>query len=236
MAPVHLLGGGRSDAVAGELYGPFVRDAGGPIVVIVEDGPDSDDYARRYVDVLERNGATGVRVLKIGEPGTPAADDLAGAGGVLVGGGLTPAYHRALVEDGAGWLAAEAAYLGFSAGASIASAAALVGGWLAPSDEGERAVCNADNAEDLELLSVRPGLGLVPWTVDVHASQWGNVTRLVHALLAGHADRGFAIDEDTSLVVRAGTWRVAGAGFVYEVARDGDGVRVRVHTRGATGR
>jgi hypothetical protein len=42
--------------------------AGWPNVVTVEDGPDSDGYARRYVDVLERNGATGVRVLKIGGP------------------------------------------------------------------------------------------------------------------------------------------------------------------------
>ena len=82
---------------------------------------------------------------------------------------------------------------------------------------------------------MRPGLGLVPWTIDVHASQWGNLSRLVHALLEGGGERGFAIDEDTSLVVRDGGWTVAGAGFVYEVVRDGDGVHVRTHTRGATG-
>lgn len=234
MAPatrsVYLLGGGWGPASAEELYGPFVAECDGPIALVVEDGPDSDAYAQRYVDVLARCGASGVRVCKLGAEGPPAGDDLASAAGVLVGGGLTPAYHRALAEHGTGWLAPDVPYLGFSAGAAIAPDAALIGGWLA----GDRAVCNEDNAEDLQELTVRPGLGLVPWTIDVHASQWGNLSRLVHALREG-GERGFAIDEDTGLVVRDGGWTVTGAGFVYEAARDGDGVHVRTHTRGATG-
>jgi cyanophycinase len=236
MRSVHLLGGGWRAAFADEIYGPFVAEAGGPIVLIVEDGAGSDEYAQRFVDVLERAGASAVRVCTIGDGGPPAGDVLAGAGGVLVGGGLTPRYHRALVGSGTGWLAPGVVYAGFSAGASIAPRAALVGGWLAPSDEGDRAVCNEDNAEDLERLTVVRGLALVPWTIDVHASQWGNLSRLVHVLLGDGPRRGFAIDEDTSLVVAGdGAWRVAGAGFVYEAVRDGDGVHVRAHTRGATG-
>jgi cyanophycinase len=59
------------------------------------------------------------------------------------------------------------AYLGFSAAAAIAADQALLGGWRV----GEVAVCSEENAEDLDQLSLQPGLGLVRSTIDVHAAQ-----------------------------------------------------------------
>jgi cyanophycinase len=62
----------------------------------------------------------------------------------------------------------------------------------------------------------------VPFAVDVHATQWGTLTRLVHAVGAGLVDEGWAIDEGTVLVVDDGSTRVEGLGSAYRVApRDG---------------
>jgi cyanophycinase-like exopeptidase len=117
--------------------------------------------------------------------GCPARD---GAAGVYVAGGLTPGYRQALVAGGTGWLAgardAGLVFAGFSAGAAIASAHALVGGAHVNYRGRTIDVCHGDCAEELDTLTVLPGLGLVPFTVEVHAAQWGTLYRLVHALTA----------------------------------------------------
>ena len=135
----------------------------------------------------------------------PSAADLDGAAGVFVGGGWTPGYQEAL----AGWRApADLPFAGFSAGAAVAAARAIVGGWRL----GGREVCAEEAGEDLDELAVRDGLGLVPFAVDVHATQWGTLTRLVHAVGAGLVDEGWAIDEGTVLVVEDGAVRARGPG------------------------
>ena len=118
-----------------------------------------------------------------------------------------------------GWRApADLPFAGFSAGAAVAAARAIVGGWRL----GDREVCAEEAGEDLDELAVRDGLGLVPFAVDVHATQWGTLTRLVHAVGAGLVDEGWAIDEGTVLVVDDGAVRVEGLGSAYRVApRDG---------------
>ncbi|MFN8537178.1 MAG: hypothetical protein U0232_06835 [Thermomicrobiales bacterium] len=54
---------------------------------------------------------------------------------MLVGGGLTPAYHAALVPTADEWLPwlreRNIPYAGYSAGAMIAAETAIVGGWKA---------------------------------------------------------------------------------------------------------
>ena len=151
----------------------------------------------------------------------PCADALAGAAGVFVGGGATPGYQQAL----AGWRApADLPFAGFSAGAAVAAARAIVGGWRL----GGRDVCAEEAGEELEELAVRDGLGLVPFAVDVHATQWGTLTRLVHAVGAGLVEEGWAIDEGTVLVVDDGSVRVEGLGSAYRVAPRDGGVVVSV--------
>ena len=84
-------------------------------------------------------------------------------------------------------------------------------------------MCAEEAAEDLEPLTVRPGLGLVPFAVDVHATQWGTVTRLIHAVRAELAPEGWAVDEGTTLVYDGDrVARVEGLGSAYRVsgARD----------------
>lgn len=106
----------------------------------------------------------------------------------------------------------------------MAAARAIVGGWRL----GERAVCAEEAGEDLDQLEVRDGLGLVPFAVDVHATQWGTLTRLVHAVGAGLVGEGWAIDEGTVLVVDERGVRVEGLGGAYRVVPRGDGVAVSV--------
>ena len=77
---------------------------------------------------------------------------------------------------------------------------------------------------------VRPGLGLVPFTVDVHASQMGTLTRLIHAVELGLVPEGWAIDENTMLVVNGRSHQIVGQGHGYHVQRIGDsGVTVSIH-------
>jgi cyanophycinase len=228
----YLIGGGR-DAAA--VHQPFVQAAGGPIVAFVLDEGEQTD-TRRWVDTLTAGGAVEVRLVVV-SPARPArADDLTGAAGIYVAGGPTPGYHRALAGAGTGWLDAARerglAYGGFSAGAAIAPAAALIGGWRTRYRDRQVEVCHEDCAEELDELTVAPGLGLVPFLVDVHAAQWGTLYRLIHALAVANLDEGWAIDEHTALEVDGEAVTVHGSGAATRVLRDGADMRITVHVAG----
>ncbi len=94
---------------------------------------------------------------------------------------LEPAYPRIreLVRSGL-------PYAGFSAGAAIAATTAIVGGWLVDGVP----VCPEESNEDLGPVTVVEGLGLVEGAVDVHAAQWGNLSRLVAAVESGLVPSG----------------------------------------------
>ncbi len=142
---------------------------------------------------------------------------LGAANAVLVCGGLTPAYADALgpaADELAEWLVAgPRPYAGFSAGAAIAAGSALVGGWRVDGVP----VCPADAGEDLDEVTVVPGLGLVSLAVDVHAAQWGTVNRMVAAVRSGRVSAGLAIDEDTMIAVDGRSILVAGLGHVHGI-------------------
>jgi cyanophycinase len=227
-----LIGGGRRADVVHEA---FVRAAGGPVVAFVLDaGADTD--LQRWSKTLTAAGAADHRIVAISPDRPASAADLDGAAGVYVAGGLTPGYRQALVAGGTRWLAeardAGLVYAGFSAGAAIASAHALVGGARVNYRGAAIDVCHEDCAEDLDLLTVLPGLGLVPFTVDVHAAQWGTLYRLVHALIATNVDEGWAIDEDTALEVTDDVMTVHGSGAATRVLRQGPDVKLAVHIAG----
>jgi cyanophycinase len=193
--PVFLIGGGRDDDDAVRAaHAPFLQAVGGgEIVCVCEDDPDR----------WKGNLGGEAQVVTLGEP-----VDLAGAAGLYVAGGLTPAYREALAG-----LAVDIPYCGFSAGAAIAAGQAVVGGWRI----GDRQVCDEDFSEDLEQVEPLPGLGLVPFAVEVHATQWGTVSRALHA--ADHF--GFevlAIDEHCCVEVRDGeVAAVHGRNLAYRI-------------------
>lgn len=219
---IFLIGGGW-DAV--EVYEPLVRAAGGGRIgcVIVDEGDGEEQFAR-YAGALRAAGECVPVPLLVPLGGAFEADLLKeGLDGLLVCGGLTPAYQEAFahcLESLPGLLAEHGLpYAGFSAGAALAARRAVVGGWLV----GGVPVCPPDTAEDLEEVEVRPGLGLVPFAVDAHAAQWGTLGRLVAAVSRGSVPYGVAIDENTVLETTDGEGRVGGRGRVHVVRPSGDG-------------
>jgi len=183
-----LIGGGWADA---SVYEPFLRAAGTnpSVACLVVDEGDGAEYFDRFATHLAT--VAPVRALPVLVPvdgGTFDPSTLEEADGLLVCGGLTPAYASVLGPAAAAvreWLAAGRPYAGMSAGAAVAAARAVVGGYLWQG----RVVCPPDTAEDLDELTVVDGLGLVPFAVDVHAAQWGTLGRLTTAVGAGLVGR-----------------------------------------------
>jgi cyanophycinase len=248
---VHLVGGGRDLDLAATLYGPFVEEAASRAqrrgadlpriaTVVVADSADLAAGVAWFADALARCRAVEIAALTATEDpadslrlaGDSAPGDgwWSGVDGLLVGGGLTPAYHRLVqpyAEEICTAVASGLPYAGFSAGAMIASQRALLGGWRL----GSVAVTHEDNAEDLDQLSVADGLGLVPATVEVHTAQWGTLSRLVAGVTDGLVARGMAIDEGTVATIGFGGepgdgLAVRGVGQAWLVERAGRGVRV----------
>jgi cyanophycinase len=231
---VFLVGGGWDESRARELYGGFVgaarERAGGaePRVLLVLLGTDEEslEYHEKYLHTLGLVGGHTLDVERLTEGSVFDPARLEGVHGLFVGGGPTPEYHaslspayaeiRALVADGL-------PYAGFSAGAAIAAREAIVGGWRV---EGVP-VCAEESGEELDELTVVEGLGLLEGAVDVHAAQWGTVSRLVAAVDARRVVGGVAIDEATVLVLGPDGEHVAGAGSVWRVAPGAGGVLVR---------
>ncbi|WP_427920307.1 hypothetical protein [Streptomyces sp. cg40] len=237
-----LIGGGWGTPVVHE---PFLRAAGGSArsaprigCVIVDEGDgDGDRQFARYDGVL-RGAADCVPVPALvpvgGRFDLGAVSDV---DGLLVCGGLTPAYQDAFAGCLGllpGLLAERGIpYAGFSAGAALAARSAVVGGWLLDGVP----VCPEDSAEDLEEIAVRPGLGLVPFAVDVHAAQWGTLPRLIAAVSRHRLPHGVALDENTLVEVAAdGRAHVSGLGRAHSVrpAPYDGGVLVRSYGAGGS--
>lgn len=224
-AATFLIGGGRDPGGVAASHRPFAAAAaGGAIACLVADEGDGID-ADRWAGGLSSAGAADVQVVALSAGRPVRAADVAGAAGIYVAGGLTPLYRRLLVDDAEpGWLPPGVPYAGFSAGAAVAAADAIVGGWRI----GDLAVCADEASEDLEQVEPLPGLGRVPFAVDVHATTWGTLTRLVHAVAADLVGEGWAVDEHTCLAVHGGAIGVHGEGCAYRVTQVGGDVRVGV--------
>ncbi len=220
---VTLIGGGWDEDAQPAIYEAFVREAsavaarhsGVPrvAVVLLDEGDGVEEYGGRFVRALRSAGDVEPFLVPVLLGDRLNVGALAEADGLLVGGGLTPEYAKAMVpvrDDLIRWLLERGApYAGFSAGAAIAAADALVGGWR----HHGRPVCPEDAGEDLEEVTVVAGLGLVPFTVDVHADAWETTPRLRAAIADLGAGRvGYALDEDTALIVAGDRLTTVGRG------------------------
>ncbi len=232
---VHLVGGGWLDEPDGDVFAAFLgeaqaradaagREAPRIAVVAVRNG-DGLDHAERLVAAAVPAGAFEPVMTTVDLAGPVPGSAFAGVDGILVGGGLTPAYRELLephFDELRRQVAAGVPYAGFSAGAAVAAERALIGGWRI----GGVAVAPEEAAEDLDEVTVAPGIGLVDVAIDVHAAQWGTLSRLIAAVEAGLVEGGLGIDEHTALIVGEGGLRVAGRGSVWRVLPAEQGVLV----------
>lgn len=228
---VHLIGGGWDPRVLPDLYGPFLTEAGPDprIACVVLDEGDGREQFERWAGALRAVAPCRPAPVLVPEGGLLDPEALGGADGLLVCGGLTPAYAAAVSPVAAelrSWLA-DRPYCGFSAGAAVAAESALVGGWLS----GGRPVAPEDAAEDLTDVTLAAGLCLVQLHVEVHCTQWGTLPRLL-AACEESGGGGLALDENTRVTVRDGTVAVAGQGYAYLVHRAGELLPVRRFTDG----
>jgi len=248
---VHLIGGGWDPAFASAVYGQFLLEAaavagrtgrpGKPIIacVVYDEGDGRAQFAR-WDDVLTSIGFCEPVPVLISQDAPLDVSALGNADGLLVCGGLTPGYAAAVALNAISvldWLLlGDRPYAGFSAGAAVAPVLGLVGGWKS----GEIPICPEDASEDLSEITFHPGIGIVPFVVDVHCAQWGTLPRLVYAVRKqpGTLGVGVGIDENTVLILGASESVVRGAGQVWRVEgrersvtvtpfRDGESVGLR---------
>lgn len=231
---VFLMGGGWNQAAYTHTYGRFAAAAGEApsIACVFLDTDDRDLHLGWAAAAFATVGVTDVRPVFVSPNRPLRQSDLDGASGIFVGGGMTPAYHDAIVPFAGSWLpemiASGIPYAGISAGAIIAARTAVVGGWkLEREGTADLVICSTEVSEDEDYLDVRPGLGLVPFTVDAHASQYGTPTRLLHAIDADLATEGWAIDEETMVEATDGEIIVTGLGSAFRIWKDG-GLRVEI--------
>ncbi|MFI5085116.1 MAG: Type 1 glutamine amidotransferase-like domain-containing protein [Actinomycetales bacterium] len=234
---IFLVGGGPDTLTTDLIFRRFAGEivpgsaAGPTVAVILFDHEGSGNrFLSSYAAPLGRHLSCAIRPVFISNDEPVDPEHLRGVQGILVGGGPTPAYCEGLVTAAAmirRMAAAGIPYLGFSAGAMIASAEALVGGYRVKAEQ----VCPEESSEGLEEVTIRPGLGLVPFVVDVHAAQAGTVSRGIAVVAHGLADAVVAIDEDTALVVGGGTERGGtplGTGSAWTIGRSAGIVTVSV--------
>jgi cyanophycinase len=230
---ITLIGGGWEPRGQIECLQPFVtaataRAGGKPprIPFIWVDEGDGTMWSDRWMALVADVGPVDSVDVAVPIGATLDVDRIDGADGLFVCGGLTPAYAEALAPAAAPLrrlvVDEDLPYAGSSAGAAVASRIAVVGGYL----DGERVVCPSDAAEDLDQVTVVPGLGLVDEMVDVHASAWGTLPRLAAAMsMAPEVDAGLGLDEDTAWLVTADGTRVLGRNAVHRLERDTLGLR-----------
>ncbi len=229
------MGGGWTPENDATVYGPFIGEATARAVasgraepriaiIVVRDG-DADEHAARLGAALGAAGPFEPRITSLAHDGLAALTAVTDVDGIVVGGGLTPAYLAAvgpIAGEIRRQVAAGVPYLGFSAGAMIAAERALIGGWRIGGVE----VSPEHGSQELDEVTIEHGIGLLDVTVEVHAAQWGTLSRLIAATEAGLIEGGLAIDESTALVVGEGALSVVGAGSVWRVSQADGGVLV----------
>jgi cyanophycinase len=242
MHPIFLHGGGDALEARDTTFGRFlsaVMARPGALALVVAE-PDQDAAQASYVDYLEIFTDLGLPTdratpLFVSPEAPLTAERFAelDPAGILVCGGETPRYQASLCVD-LGWVdllrQRAVPYGGTSACAAIAANQAIVGGWQAERAGSTREILFHGASEGLDALEVRPGLGLAPFAIDVHASQWGTLLRLVHAVELGFVAEGWAIDESTQIELLGAQLRVIGRGQAYHVVKNPEGsVGLTIH-------
>ncbi|MBC6934820.1 MAG: hypothetical protein DWB42_03180 [Chloroflexi bacterium] len=219
--PVYLHGGGARPGTFQAFVQAARPDAARPVVFLYLAGSEDELPETHATFQLDEQTFHAIGV-SAASPVDAAVLRAVQPSGIFIAGGPTPLYQEALCAD-MSWLdyARESRIPlgGTSAGAAVLPRQAIVGGWQVRRADRLTQMLYQGAGEGLDELEVRPGLGVVSFSVDVHASQWGTLSRLLHAVDTGAVAEGWAIDENTFLIVENGQMRVSGWGQVYHVRK-----------------
>ena len=206
---IFLVGGGPDTATSSEIFDQFVEEVlqrattrhrvPKIVVVIFDEGGSASHFLPAYAAPLESRMPCEIRPVLVCRDRQVEPATFNDIDAMLVAGGPTPAYLNGLrtsIDAIARAITQGASHIGFSAGAMIAPKAALIGGYTMNGTE----VCTEEWAEGLAEITLKAGLGVVPFTVDVHAAQAGTLGRALSVVVNGLADRVVAIDENTAVV------------------------------------
>jgi cyanophycinase len=244
MTNIFLHGGGDHPDSREVSWGRFISavtaSSPGRLVMVVAEAtePAAQESFRDYRTIFESLAAPPAEILPLfvspAQPLTVTHLATLQPTGLFVCGGVTPFYHQALCADKE-WLVElrtrNIPYGGTSAGAAVAARQAILGGWRLEREGVARQILFQGASEGLEMLAVEEGLGLVPFSVEVHASQWGTLIRLLHAVATGLVSEGWALDENILLEVQDDTLAIYGQGHAYHVQRRDDAApQVAIYT------
>ncbi|PRB72346.1 Type 1 glutamine amidotransferase-like domain-containing protein [Arthrobacter sp. MYb213] len=239
---IFLVGGGVPDTPAYEpILDAFLQDVlqnkshdGQPILALalVDHAGSGQHYLPAYVIPIEARMPCQIRpiYLRLDKPADPVSFE--NVDGIIVCGGPTPEYLtrlRTCADTIRGAANRGIPYLGFSAGAMIASKNALIGGYFSEGIE----ICPEESSENLKEITLADGLGLTTFTVEVHAAQAGTLGRAVATVERNLTEMTIAIDEDTAAVVELENpenLKVLGAGHVWIVTRNAESINVELRT------
>jgi cyanophycinase len=240
---IFLHGGGDKPESRQETFGLFAAETqkvpSGKLALVIAEEEETavQESWQAYSGVFTAVGVPEEKLVPLSvSPINPLTFKMvaqAKPSGLFVCGGMTPTYHQAIGVE-TSWTdylqEIDIPYGGTSAGAAIAASQAILGGWQAARDGQVREILFMGAGEGIDSLTVRPSLGLVPFAVDVHASQMGTLTRLIHAVESGLVAEGWAIDENTMLVVDGRTLHIHGQGHCYHVQHNReDAVAITIH-------
>ncbi|MFC0421020.1 MULTISPECIES: Type 1 glutamine amidotransferase-like domain-containing protein [Glutamicibacter] len=239
---IFLVGGGVPDTPVYEpILDAFVQDVlenrtheGEPILALAlfDYEGSGQHFLPAYSTPIEERIPCQIRpvYLRLGRPTDPASFE--NVDGIIVCGGPTPEYLASLrtcAETIRGAVNRGIPYMGFSAGAMIAPRNALIGGYFSDGIE----ICSEESSENLKEITFADGLGLTPFTVEVHAAQAGTLGRAIATVERNLTEMTMAIDEDTAVVVESANpsnLKVLGAGHVWVVTRNAESINVELRT------
>lgn len=243
MPELYLIGGGWDEASFTQTFGRFVR-AGTKnghckilLVLAIDDVTARKEITEDFTTMFTELGDVNIEpfFLSITQNITRSILHTMTPSCIFVGGGVTPRYQELLGNNSEFIeyiLQHNIPYGGFSAGAAIAAQQSIVGGWKITERGHDIPVLDADFSEDLEYIEIREGLGFLEYPVDVHGSQWGTITRVIHAVDRHMIPHGLVIDESTMIEYRQNTMTVFGRGHVYLIQKNGNTIDISLYKDG----
>lgn len=222
--------GGRLEDDNAAVYDEMRRLSGGRVVVFATASSVPEEVGPETVAVFSAHGFDAV-LAPVHGPGAAAAtqdqaiaDLVSDYGSVYFTGGDQALITAALAPQGKDSRVLKAIrkaqrkgamIAGSSAGAAVMSDVMISGGTSL-----EAATYGVVGDPDQPGMLLEPGLGFFPWgMVDQHFIKRGRFGRLIVAMAASGAKRGFGIDENTALFVEGRIGRVIGeyGAFVFDL-------------------